>query len=82
MLWRWSAGVLARGFRLLVLNTQTINCSEAEAVRFANCVQHNLLMVDISNVLPDLVEVDDRLHQILRYSLQALLGKDPVPDAA
>ena len=48
----------------------------------ANCVQHNLLMVDVSNVLPDLIEVDDRLHQILRYSLEALLGKDPVSDAA
>jgi len=48
----------------------------------ADCVQHNLLLVDVSNVLPDLIEVDDRLHQILRYSMEALLGKGPVSDAA
>jgi len=48
----------------------------------ANCVQSNLLMVDVSNLLPDLIEVDDRLHQILRYSMEALLGKDPISGAA
>ena len=48
----------------------------------ADCVQHNLLLVDVSNLLPDLIEMDDRLHQILRYSMEALLGKGPVSDAA
>ena len=39
----------------------------------ADCVEKNLLQVDISNLLPDIAEVDDRVHRMLKYSLEAFL---------
>ncbi len=48
----------------------------------ADYTQENLLMVDISNVLPDLVDVHDRLHLMLKYSLEAFLQNDSFPEAA
>jgi len=46
------------------------------------CIQQNLLMVDISSLLTDLVKMDDTLHRVLRFSLEAFLELDTVPDAA
>jgi DNA-binding response OmpR family regulator len=39
----------------------------------ADCMQQNLLSIDISNVIPDLVEVHDRIQRMLQYSLEAFL---------
>jgi DNA-binding response OmpR family regulator len=39
----------------------------------ADCMQKNLLLVDLSNLIPDLLEVHDRMHRMLQYSLQAFL---------
>ena len=38
--------------------------------------QKNLLTIDLSHVLPDLVQVDDRLQRMLRYSLETFLGME------
>jgi hypothetical protein len=48
----------------------------------AENVHRNLLSVDISNLLPDLLEVDDRLHRMLRYSLEAFLTLENIPKVA
>jgi len=48
----------------------------------AEQAHRNLLRVDISNLLPDLLVIDDRLHRMLRYSLEAFLAPDNVPKAA
>ncbi|HEV2397742.1 MAG TPA: response regulator [Candidatus Sulfotelmatobacter sp.] len=39
----------------------------------ANCMQSNLLQIDISNLIPDLIEVHDRMQRMLQYSLEAFL---------
>ncbi|HTS07887.1 MAG TPA: response regulator [Candidatus Eisenbacteria bacterium] len=39
----------------------------------ADCMQQNLLQIDISNVIPDLVEVHDRIQRTLQLSLDAFL---------
>jgi hypothetical protein len=39
----------------------------------AECAQHNLLLIDVSNLVPDLVAVDDTIHQMLRHSADAFL---------
>lgn len=39
----------------------------------ADCIQQNLLQVDISNVIPDFVEVHDRIQRMLQLSLDAFL---------
>lgn len=45
--------------------------------------QKNLLTIDLSHMLPDLVQVDDRLQRMLRYSLETFLGMEKVKlDAA
>lgn len=41
-----------------------------------NCMQKNLLQIDISNLLPDLIEVHDRMQSILLVSLEAFLRDD------
>lgn len=48
----------------------------------ANCLQQNLLAVDISMVLPDMLDMGDKLHLVSKYSLQAFLNPAPVKDAA
>ena len=48
----------------------------------AECTQDNLLTVDISTLLTDLIKMDDSLHRILRYSLEAFLEPDRASDAA
>jgi hypothetical protein len=40
----------------------------------AEQAHRNLLRVDISNLLPDLLVIDDRLHRMLRYSLGQRVG--------
>jgi len=47
----------------------------------ADCMQKNLLQIDISNLIPDLLEVHDRLHRMLEISLEAFL-RGGVPQAA
>jgi DNA-binding response OmpR family regulator len=47
----------------------------------ADCMQKNLLQVDISNLIPDLVEVHDRMQALLQHSLEAFL-QDGVRTAA
>jgi len=42
----------------------------------ASCMQQNLLQIDISNLIPDLVEIHDRMHAMLQYSLDAFLHDD------
>ncbi len=42
--------------------------------RIADCMQRNLMTIDISNVLPDMVQVHDKLHLMLRYALEAFLS--------
>lgn len=44
----------------------------------SDCAQKNLLSVNLNNVLPDLVQVDDRLQRMLRYSLETFLGIEQV----
>lgn len=44
--------------------------------------QKNLLMIDLSHVLPDLVQVDDRLQRMLRYSLETFLGMEKEKEGA
>ena len=39
----------------------------------ADCMQKNLLSIDISNLIPDLIEVHDRMHSLLQTSLEAFL---------
>lgn len=39
----------------------------------ANCMQTNLLQIDISNLIPDLIEEHDRMQRILQFSLEAFL---------
>jgi len=46
-----------------------------------NCMQKNLLQIDISNLLPDLIEVHDRMQAMLHHSLEAFL-KEKVKTAA
>jgi len=48
----------------------------------ASCTQENLLAVDISMVLPDMLDVGDKLHLMSKYSLQAYLNPEIVKDAA
>lgn len=48
----------------------------------ADCMQKNLLSIDISNLIPDLVEVHERMQRILQYSLEAFLADGGVPRAA
>ena len=40
----------------------------------SDCAQKNLLTIDLSHVLPDLVQVDDRPQRMLRYSLATFFG--------
>jgi DNA-binding response OmpR family regulator len=47
----------------------------------ADCMQSNLLKIDISNLIPDLIEVHDRMHSLLQTSLEAFLQAG-VPRAA
>jgi DNA-binding response OmpR family regulator len=47
----------------------------------ANCTQNNLLAVDISLILPDLIDVGDKLHLMSKHSLQAFLHPDLVKDS-
>ncbi len=39
----------------------------------ADCMQKNLLAIDVSNLIPDLIEIHDRMHRMLQYSLEAFL---------
>jgi DNA-binding response OmpR family regulator len=48
----------------------------------AEQAHRNLLRVDLSKLLPDLLEVDDRLHRMLRYSLEAFLTPNNASKAA
>lgn len=48
----------------------------------SDCVQKNLLHVDISMMLPDFVDVGDKLHLMSRHALEAFLSRDNMPDAA
>jgi DNA-binding response OmpR family regulator len=45
-------------------------------------VQSNLLHVDLSHVVPDLIEVGDRTHLLLRDSIETFLQMGGVPHAA
>lgn len=47
----------------------------------ANCTQENLLALDISSLLPDLINVGDKLHLISKHSLHAFLHPETVKDA-
>jgi DNA-binding response OmpR family regulator len=47
----------------------------------ADCMQQNLLQIDISNLIPDLVEVHDRIQKSLQLSLEAFL-RDGMKGAA
>jgi len=47
----------------------------------ADCMQNNLLLIDISNLIPDLIEVHDRMQALLQHSLEAFL-QDGVRTAA
>jgi two-component system response regulator RegA len=46
----------------------------------AGCVQRNLLRADISNLVPDFVDIDDTIHLMLTRSTEAFLG--PLSNAA
>jgi hypothetical protein len=39
-------------------------------------MQQNLLSIDVSNLIPDLIEVHDRMQRVLQYSLEAFLRED------
>ena len=39
----------------------------------SDCMQKNLLTIEISHLIPDLLEIDDRMNRMLRYSLEAYL---------
>ena len=39
----------------------------------SNCMQNNLLQIDISNLIPDLIEVHDRMQAMLQHSLETFL---------
>ena len=39
----------------------------------ADCMQQNLLSIDVSNLIPDLLEVHDRMQRMLQHSLEAFL---------
>jgi hypothetical protein len=39
----------------------------------ADCMQRHLLSIDVSNLIPDLIEVHDRMQGMLQYSLDAFL---------
>jgi ActR/RegA family two-component response regulator len=64
--------------------TPTMLLEEARILHrvIAKCTQENLLSVDISMVLPDLVEIDDRLHLMSQYALKAFLKDESWEDAA
>ncbi len=47
----------------------------------ANCMQKNLMQIDISNLIPDLIEVHDRMQSMLQHSLETFL-QDGVRTAA
>lgn len=47
----------------------------------ANCMQKNLMQIDISNLIPDLIEVHDRMQAMLQHSLETFL-QDGVRTAA
>ena len=47
----------------------------------ADCMQQNLLQIDISNLIPELVEVHDRIQKSLQLSLEAFL-RDGMKGAA
>ena len=42
----------------------------------ARCTQSNLLIVNVSNLVPDLIAIDDRIHEMLRHSIEAFLRLD------
>jgi CheY-like chemotaxis protein len=48
----------------------------------AQCTQQHLQSIDISNLIPDLIEMDDRLHRLLKDSLETFLKPNGMPDAA
>jgi hypothetical protein len=48
----------------------------------AQCTQQHLQNIDISNLIPDLIEMDDRLHRSLKHSLETFLKPSGMPDAA
>jgi len=48
----------------------------------AQCTQQHLQSIDISNLIPDLIEMDDRLHRLLKHSLKTFLKSSGMPDSA
>jgi len=48
----------------------------------AQCPQQHLQSIDISNLIPDLIEMDDRLHRLLKHSLKTFLKSSGMPDSA
>jgi ActR/RegA family two-component response regulator len=44
----------------------------------ADCVQHHLLEMDISRLVPDLISISDNLNQMLSESLRAFLSEEPI----
>jgi DNA-binding response OmpR family regulator len=42
----------------------------------ARCTQSNLLVANVSNLLPDLIAIDDRIHEMLKHSTEAFLRLD------
>jgi DNA-binding response OmpR family regulator len=42
----------------------------------ARCTQSNLLIVNVSNLVPDLLAIDDRIHEMLKHSTEAFLRLD------
>ena len=45
-------------------------------------VRRNLLLVEVSFLIPDLNEVNDRLHRLVQESVRAFLQTDKEPKAA
>jgi len=48
----------------------------------SDCMQKNLLTIEISNLIPDLLEIDERMNRMLRCSLEAYLGDGEHRNAA
>jgi len=64
--------------------TPTMLLEEARILHriISRCTQENLLSVDISMMLPDLVDVGDKLHLMSKHSLYAFLHPEGIDDAA
>lgn len=65
-----------QGYTVVMLLSETIILHRI----IAEYVQRNLLMADISNLVPDFVEIDDTIHLMLTRSTEAFLG--PISNAA